>query len=75
MKLNSNAVSVQSNLGCGTLRLLYLTVSSAVYVTLSQKLTEKRKTPINIYVYIYIVHHLRGQYHSPKSRKLLTCHQ
>ena len=35
MKWNSNAVSVQSNLGCGTLRLLYLTVSPAVYATLS----------------------------------------
>ena len=35
LKLNSNAVSVQSNLGCGTLRLLFLTVSPAVYVTLS----------------------------------------
>ena len=30
MKLNSNAVLVQSNLGCGTLGLLYLTVSPAV---------------------------------------------
>ena len=35
MKLNSNAVSVQSNLGCGTLELLHLTVSPAVYATLS----------------------------------------
>ena len=33
-KLNSNAVSVQSNLGCGTLGILYLTVSPAVYSTL-----------------------------------------
>ena len=35
MKLNSNAVWVQSNLGYGTLGLLYLTVSPAVYSTLS----------------------------------------
>ena len=35
MKLNSNAISVQSNLDCGTLELLYLTVSTAVYSTLS----------------------------------------
>ena len=35
MKLNSNAVSVQSNLGCGTPGILYLTVSPAVYATLS----------------------------------------
>ena len=30
LKLNSNAASVQSNLGCGTLSLLFLTVSLAV---------------------------------------------
>ena len=35
LKLNSNAMSVQSNLGCGTLDLLFLTVSPAVYATLS----------------------------------------
>ena len=35
LKLNSNAASVQSNLGCGTLGLLHLTVSPAVYATLS----------------------------------------
>ena len=35
LKLNSNAVSVQSNLGCGMLGLLFLTVSPAVYATLS----------------------------------------
>ena len=35
LKLNSNVASVQSNLGCGTLGLLFLTVSPAVYVTLS----------------------------------------
>ena len=34
LKLNSNAASVQSNLGCGTLSLLQLTVSPAVYNTL-----------------------------------------
>ena len=35
LKLNSNSASVQSNLGCGTLGLLQLTVSTAVYNTLS----------------------------------------
>ena len=35
IKLNSNAASVQSNLGCGTLGLLFLTVSPAVYAILS----------------------------------------
>ena len=35
LKLNSNVASVQSNLGCGTLDLLQLTVSPAVYNTLS----------------------------------------
>ena len=35
LKLNSNTASVQSNLGCGTLGLLFLTVSPAVYATLS----------------------------------------
>ena len=35
LKLNSNVASVQSNLGCGTLGLLFLTVLPAVYVTLS----------------------------------------
>ena len=35
LKLNSNAASVQSNLGCGTLGLLQLTVSHAVYNTFS----------------------------------------
>ena len=34
-RLNSTAVPVQSNLGCGTLGLLQLTVSPAVYATLS----------------------------------------
>ena len=35
LKLNSNVASVQSNLYCGTLGLLQLTVSPAVYNTLS----------------------------------------
>ena len=35
LKLNSNATSVNSNLGCGMLGLLFLTVSPAVYATLS----------------------------------------
>ena len=35
LKLNSNSSSVQSNLGCGTLGLLQLTVSPAVYNNLS----------------------------------------
>ena len=35
LKLNSNSASLQSNLGCGTLGLLPLTVSRAVYNTLS----------------------------------------
>ena len=35
LKINSNATSVKSNLGCGTLGLLQLTVSPAVYATLS----------------------------------------
>ena len=34
LKLNSNSASVQSNLGCGTLGLLQMTVSLAVYNTL-----------------------------------------
>ena len=35
LKLNSNSASIQSNLGCGTLGLLQLTVPPAVYNTLS----------------------------------------
>ena len=35
LKLNSNAASVQSNFGCGTPGLSFLTVSPAVYATLS----------------------------------------
>ena len=38
LKLNSNSASVQSNLGCGTLGLLQLTVSPAVHNTLSSTL-------------------------------------
>ena len=34
LKLNSNSASVQSNLGCGTLGLLFLTVLPAVYAIL-----------------------------------------
>ena len=33
LKLNSNTASVQYNLGCGTLGLIFLTVLSAVYAT------------------------------------------
>ena len=44
LKLNSNAASVQFNLGCGTLGLLFLTVSPAVYDTLS---TTKFVPPVN----------------------------
>ena len=36
LKLNSDAASVQSNLGCGTLCILFLTVLPAVYATLSK---------------------------------------
>ena len=35
LKLNSNSSSIQSNLGCGTLGLLQLTVSPSIYNTLS----------------------------------------
>ena len=35
LKLNSNAASLQSNIGCGTLGLLFLTVSPTIYATLS----------------------------------------
>ena len=35
LNINSNVLSVQSNLGCGTLGLLFLTVSPAVYAILS----------------------------------------
>ena len=39
------------------------------------KFTGKSKTRINVYIYIYIAHHQRGQWHSSISRKVLTCHQ
>ena len=45
LKLNSNAASVQSNLGCGTLGLLFLTVPPAVYATLS---TTAFVPPVNL---------------------------
>jgi len=35
LKLNANAVSVQSNLGCGQLGHLWLIVQPAVYATIS----------------------------------------
>ena len=35
LKINSNATSVQSKIGCGTLGLLFLTVLPAVYATFS----------------------------------------
>ena len=35
LKLNSNAASFQSNLGCGNLSLIKLTVSPVIYNTLS----------------------------------------
>ena len=35
LKLNSNAASVQSILGCGMLDIIFLTISPAVYATLS----------------------------------------
>ena len=42
-KLNSNAASLQSNLGCGKLGLLHLTISSAVYALSSTAFI----TPVN----------------------------
>ena len=36
--LSSNAVSIQSNLGCGILGLIYLTLLTTVYATLSATL-------------------------------------
>ena len=35
LKLNSNAASIHSNIGNGTLCLLYLTLSPSIYATLS----------------------------------------
>ena len=40
-----------------------------------EKFTGKRKTQINVYVYIYISHHLRGQWNISISQKVLTCHR
>ena len=40
-----------------------------------EKFTGKSKTTINVYVYIYIAYHLRGQWHSSISQKVMTCHQ
>ena len=39
------------------------------------KFTGKCKTQINVYVYIYIAHHLQGQWRSSISLKALTCHR
>ena len=36
------------------------------------KFTRKHKTQIIVYVYIYIAHHLRGQWHIPISQKVFT---
>ena len=36
--LSSNAAPIQSNLGCGTMGLIYLTISPTVYATLSATL-------------------------------------
>ena len=35
LNTNSNGTSVQSNIGCGTLGLLFLTVLPAIYATIS----------------------------------------
>ena len=40
------------------------TMSNAWYFTVSRQVHRKPLTQINIYVYIYIVHHLQGQWHS-----------
>ena len=45
LKLNSNVASVQSNLGCDMLGLLFLTVLPAVYATLS---TTAFVPPVNL---------------------------
>ena len=41
----------------------------------SNKFTGKSKTQINVYVYIYIAHHLQGQGHISIYRNLLNCHR
>ena len=46
-KINSNAVSVQSNLGCGTLNFLYITVFLAVYATLSTSIFVVLVNPVS----------------------------
>ena len=38
------------------------------------KFTRKSKTKINVYLYIYIAHHLWGQCHSSIYRRMLTWH-
>ena len=48
MKLNSNSASIQSNLGCGTLGLLQLTVSPAVYNTLSSTTFIVTANPVSV---------------------------
>ena len=40
-----------------------------------EKFTGKSKTIINVYVYIYIAHHLRGQWNSSVYQNMLSCHQ
>ena len=40
-----------------------------------KKFTGKRKIQINVYSYIYIAHHLRGQWNSSIYQKLLACHR
>ena len=75
LKLNSNATSVQSNLGCGTLGLLLLTVSPAVYATLS---TTAFFLPVNPGPEPSIPTGLTGaviadlRYHHTKSTKIFT---
>ena len=44
LKFNPNAASLQSNLGCGTLGLLFLTASPAIYAILS---TTEFVPPVN----------------------------
>ena len=50
LKLNSNSASVQSNLGCGTLGLLQLTVSPAVYNTLSYTTHIMPVNPVSVLI-------------------------
>ena len=75
LKLNSNAASVQSNLGCGTLGLLFLTVSPAVYATLS---TTTLVPPVNPGPEPIIPTGLTGavisdlRYHNTEATKIFT---